>query len=202
VPYPNEHACRLSEPIKGADFARKNGDREHDGKKYDVIYQRDGDSMKQQAFRYPKKVWSAEAAKAHCADSNGSFESAKDTAIKMLKANDEKQIVYGVIFEPDFFDADDEYVTIDDIEDAAHYYMINLRKSSDLCHQKLSHKQAIDEETDIVESYIAPVDFEINGELVKKGTWIVGMKIYDKELWDETKKSVTGFSAGGIAEFP
>ena len=202
MPYPNEHACRLAEPIKDATFARKNGEREHAGKKYDVIYQRKDGAMEQQAFRYPKEAWSAEAARSHCANHGGSFEASKDTAIKMLKANDEKQIVYGIIFEPDFFDADDEYVTKEDIEDAAHDYMVNLRKSSDQCHQKLSHKQEIDEATDIVESYVAPVDFEMNDELVKEGTWIVAMKIYDKDLWDETKKSVTGFSAGGIAEFP
>ena len=201
MPYPNEHACRLAKPIKGADFARKNGEREHNGKKYDVIYQRKEDgSMQQQAYRYPKETWSAKEAEAHCSNHGGSFEAAKDTAVKLLKSNDEKQIVYGVIFEPDFFDSDDEYVLKDDIEDAAHAYLINLRKESGACHQKLSHGQEIDHATDIVESYIAPADFEINGELVKEGTWIVAMKIHDKELWKETKDSITGFSAGGTAE--
>ena len=200
MPFSNEHACRLAEPIKGADFARKNGEREHGGKKYDVIYQRKDGSMQQQAFRYPKESWTAEEAKAHCSKHNGSFESAKDTAIKLLKANDEKQIVYGVIFEPDFYDSDDEYVLKEDIEDAAHDYMINLRKESSQSHQKLSHGDAIDNETDIVESYIAPADFEIDGELVKEGTWVVAMKIHDKELWKQTKESITGFSAGGTAE--
>ncbi|KKL48480.1 hypothetical protein LCGC14_2325110, partial [marine sediment metagenome] len=33
-----------------------------------------------------------------------------DTAIKMFKSNDEKQIVYGVVFEPDFvFEADNDF---------------------------------------------------------------------------------------------
>ncbi len=201
MPYPNEHVCRLAEPIKGADFARKNGEREHNGKKYDVIYQRKEDgSMQQQAYRYPKETWSAKEAGAHCSNHGGSFEAAKDTTFKFLKANDEKQIVYGVVFEPGFIDADDEYVTKEDIEDAAHEFMINLRKKGRQCHQKLSHKQEIDNKTDIVEIYLAPVDFEINKEQVIEGSWIIGMKIYDKELWKETKESITGFSAGGTAE--
>jgi len=198
MPYPNEHACRLAEPIDGTTFARKNNHRTHDDKSYAVIYQ----NGKQQAFRYPKESWSAFEAAEHCKSHNGKFEPAKDTAVKMLKADDEKQIVYGIVFEPEFFDADDEYVTKEDIEDAAHDYMINLRKSSAACHQKLSHRKEIDDLTDIVESYIAPVDFQMGDEIVRAGTWIVGMKIYDKDLWKETKKSVTGFSAGGLAEYP
>jgi hypothetical protein len=201
MPYPNEHACRLEQPIAGADFVRKNGEREHDGKSYDVIYQRRDGSLHQQAFRYPKEKWTSEEAKVHCGSHGGSFEAAKDTAVRFLKANDEKQIVYGVVFEPDFYDADDEFVTKEDIEDAAHDYMIRLRKESKECHQKLSHKAEIDDKTDIVELYLAPVDFEVNSELVKEGSWIVGMKIYDKDLWKDTKENITGFSAGGTAKY-
>ena len=131
---------------------------------------------------------------------------AKDTALRLLKSDDEKQIVYGIVFEPDFvFDSDpsfddEQVISKDDIEESAHEYLINMRKGVFRSHQKLSHGKPIDHKTDIVESYIALVDFEMNNELVKEGTWIVGMKIYDKELWNQTKDSITGFSAGGTAE--
>jgi len=131
---------------------------------------------------------------------------AKDTALRLLKSDDEKQIVYGIVFEPDFvFDPDptfddEQTISKDHIEDAAHDYLSNMRKGTHLSHQKLSHREEVDNKTDIVESYIAPVDFEMEGALVKEGTWIVGMKIYDKELWQQTKDSITGFSAGGTAE--
>ena len=200
MPYPNEHACRLAEPRSDAEFNRVNGERKHGDKAYDVIYQKLEGKMTQQAFRYPKETWSAAEAGVHCGSHGGRFESAKDTAVKMLKANDEKQIVYGIVFEPDFLDADEEYVEKDDIEEAAHNYMINLRKTSAACHQKLSHKEEIDQHTDIVESYIAPVDFKMGEELVKEGTWIVAMKIHNSDLWKETKASIVGFSAGGVAE--
>lgn len=207
IPYPNEYSCRLEEPIRDAMTARRNGARVHDGKAYDVIFQQGKDrKMHDQAFRYPKKTWTAEEAQAHCAKHTGRFEMEKDKDVGFLKADDEKQIVYGIVFEPEFvFDADQNFeepqaISRECIEEAAHDYLINIRKGRNQSHQKLSHRVPVDQHTDIVESYIAPVDFEINGVMVKEGTWIVGMKIYDKDLWNQTKESITGFSAGGTAE--
>jgi len=131
---------------------------------------------------------------------------AKDTALRLLKSDDEKQIVYGIVFEPDFvFDPDPSFddeqtISKEEIEDSAHEYLINMRKGIFKSHQKLSHGKPIDHKTDIVESYLAPVNFEMDGASIKEGTWIVAMKIYDKDLWDQTKESITGFSAGGTAE--
>lgn len=88
MPYPNEHACRLREPIKDAETRRTNGDREHNGKKYDVIYQKQDDGKwADQAFRYPKKTWSASEASDHCKSHNGRFEAAsekKDEAVQFI----------------------------------------------------------------------------------------------------------------------
>jgi hypothetical protein len=123
----------------------------------------------------------------------------KDVSMKFFKKDVEKQIVYGIIFEPGFIDADDEYIEKDDIEEAAHEYLIKLRRE-DGTRTKLSHTLSIDDKTDIVESYIQPVDMEIEGEIIKEGTWIIAMKIHDKELWEETQGKITGYSAGGTAE--
>jgi HK97 family phage prohead protease len=76
-PYPNEHACRLNDPGKYDRLRRRNGDREHDGKKIDVIYGIKDGKSEVQALRYPKEEWTAAAAKAHCKDQDGSFEAAK-----------------------------------------------------------------------------------------------------------------------------
>ena len=77
-PYPNEHACRLVTP-NGGKTRRKNGAQEHEGKKYDVIYQeKDDGKWEQQAYRYPKETWTAAEAKAHCKSHKGIlFEPAK-----------------------------------------------------------------------------------------------------------------------------
>lgn len=83
-PFENEHACRLADPSQYDRFRRANGDREHEGKRYDVIYGhvRDGDTWEAQAFRYPRDTWSAEAARSHCASHDGTFEAASEAAGK------------------------------------------------------------------------------------------------------------------------
>lgn len=81
-PYPNEHACRLIEPVDGAPTRRKNGAQEHEGKKYDVIYQKQKDGKwAQQAYRYPKGTWKAAQAKSHCSAHDGKFEAASESSI-------------------------------------------------------------------------------------------------------------------------
>jgi gamma-glutamylcyclotransferase (GGCT)/AIG2-like uncharacterized protein YtfP len=78
-PYPNEHACRINDPGKYEKFRRKANARDHEGKKYDVIYGKvkGEDKWEEQAYRYPKGSWTADAASAHCKSHEGSFEAAK-----------------------------------------------------------------------------------------------------------------------------
>ena len=75
-PFPSEHSCRLKSPVAGAKTRRSNGAQEHDGKKYDVIYQLQGGKWVQQAYRYPKEHWTSEQAAAHCKSHDGSFSAA------------------------------------------------------------------------------------------------------------------------------
>lgn len=111
--------------------------------------------------------------------------------LTVFKKDREKQIVYGVIFEPDFVDSHNEFMGKEDIEEAAHMYMLTDRIIG------LSHKKDISNKVSLVESYIAPVDFEFNGKLIKEGTWVVALKIWDGDLWDETENKIVGLSAGG-----
>lgn len=75
MPYPTESACRINQPT-GKKTRRVNGEREHEGKKYDVIYQIGTDGQwQEQAYRYPKETWTTEAARTHCKSHKGiSFE--------------------------------------------------------------------------------------------------------------------------------
>lgn len=77
-PYPSEHSCRLNPPDKYDRFARKNCFKKHEGKCIDFVFGIKGDKSEVQAMRYPKKVWEAAAAKAHCKDAGGSFEAATE----------------------------------------------------------------------------------------------------------------------------
>jgi hypothetical protein len=54
----------------------------------------------------------------------------------------------------------------------------------------------------VVENYLAPQDltFKLKGkeEKVKKGSWIIGVKVYDSDTWQRCKTGeYTGFSIGG-----
>jgi len=115
--------------------------------------------------------------------------------LSVFKKDIAKQLVYGIVFEPDFVDAQDQFISKEDIEEAAHAYLANHRNV------KLSHTVNITSEVDVVESYIAPVDFVMNDMEIKEGTWIVALKIHDKALWDETENSIIGLSAGGMATY-
>lgn len=51
----------------------------------------------------------------------------------------------------------------------------------------------------MVESYVAPEDFEMNGETIKKGSWVLVTKA--SEVWEQIKKDeITGYSMAGTAE--
>lgn len=120
---------------------------------------------------------------------------AKD-GIQFFKENVKKQIVYGIVWEPDFVDAHDEWASKDDIMEAAHDYLIYHRGV------KLSHGMNITKEANIVESYLAPVDFECNGYTIKEGSWIVGIKVRDKDYWKGIESGlIVGLSAGGTKTF-
>jgi predicted RNA-binding Zn-ribbon protein involved in translation (DUF1610 family) len=76
LPYSNEHACRLKEPDQFDSFRRTS--RMHRGMRYDIIWGVKDGKVSEQAYRYPKSIWSADEARAHCRSHNGiSFEAAK-----------------------------------------------------------------------------------------------------------------------------
>lgn len=75
-PFPEEHACRLKSPDQFDRFARKNCDQKHDGKCIDVIFGIKEGKSEIQALRYPKGIWTAASARAHCKERGGSFEAA------------------------------------------------------------------------------------------------------------------------------
>jgi len=198
MPYPNEHACRLQDPKDMEPDSYTSGTRTSQGKLYRIIFARKkGASGKsEQAYRYNKKQWSVEEARSHCERHGGQFEAAKtadDINFRVVAKDAEKQVIYGIVFEPDYVDMDGDYVTKEDIENAAHEYLINSRKI------KLSHQIDIDNVCDVVESYVAPVDLKYNEHIVKEGSWVIGIKIWDTDLWKETENAIVGLSAGGYA---
>jgi HK97 family phage major capsid protein len=69
----------MNDPGQYDRFARKNCEIKHDGKCIDVIYGIKSGKSEIQAYRYPKKTWTTDDARAHCKSHKGSFEAASES---------------------------------------------------------------------------------------------------------------------------
>lgn len=114
--------------------------------------------------------------------------------VKILKGEDDEQrLVYGVVYEPDVEDAHEDVMSAEEIEKAAHKFMTDYRN--------IDKQHSFEAGSgDLVESYVAPADFTVNGETITKGSWVITTKA-SEEVWESIKKGeITGYSMGGIAE--
>lgn len=108
------------------------------------------------------------------------------------KLDDEKQIAYCVALAPDEVDLQDDTISAEEIEKTAHRFLAQSRVIGER-HEKVA---AIE----VVESYVAPADFDLAGQTVRKGSWVVGLRFLDAQLWNQAKSgALTGVSIGGRA---
>ena len=116
-----------------------------------------------------------------------------NTKVSFIKSED-KRLVTGVVFIPDVPDYQGDVISKEEIESAAHNYMIKSRLS-DLQHEViLDNSQVVP-----VESFIAPHDIIINGELIPDGSWVMTVKVFDDEIWGLVKSGeLNGFSITGV----
>lgn len=113
-----------------------------------------------------------------------------DMNVSIIQKNDEKQIITGVVLEPDSIDSQEDIIRAEVIEKAAYDFLAN---SSMIGHEHDKGAPAV-----VVESYIAPQDLVINKDNVVKGSWVMSVKIYDEFWWKAVKSGdITGFSIGG-----
>lgn len=120
---------------------------------------------------------------------------AKGREIRLIKADEaEERIVFGVVLEPNEVDAQNDTISEEEIRQAAHKFM------EDFGNLGLQHKEIVNGKLKLLETFIAPVPFEIDGEKVKKGTWLMKERVVDDQIWSDVKKGlITGFSIGGSA---
>ena len=88
--------------------------------------------------------------------------------VKLLrKADDpgEQRIVLGIVLQPEIVDTQGDVYDADEIERAAHLWMEQFQNTG------FMHKVNVNEGVHPVESYLCPVDCEIGGQAVKRGTW-------------------------------
>ena len=109
---------------------------------------------------------------------------------EIKKVDTERQIVYGVVLEPDTEDAQGDVISRDDVETAAHNYLKQSRVVG------LGHTSEADAE--VVESFVVPADMEWNGQVVKAGSWVIGVHVTDPQQWELVKDgTLNSFSIGG-----
>ena len=121
---------------------------------------------------------------------------------QIQKADRHRQLLYGVVLEPNVLDSQDDYMLPDQVEKAAHTYMKKVARGKATV-SKLQHRAPgfFKSKPGVVpvESYISPIDFSYDGkEMVKKGTWVMVLHVEDPKIWqDVLDGNYTGLSIGG-----
>lgn len=116
-----------------------------------------------------------------------------ERTIPILKT-DEERFVLGVVLEPETVDAQDDVYSSEEIRAAAHHFLEEYRNVG------IQHQALVNGRVKIVESYLSPIDFVLGAEHVKRGTWLLGVRVVDDALWAAVKSGdIGGFSIGGFA---
>ena len=112
----------------------------------------------------------------------------KSYKVSIIKGD--QQIVYGVVSEPDTIDLQGDRLSESEIRKACHKFMMES--------QRIGKEHEGPAKADVIESYIAPTDFVCGGQAVRKGSWVMAVKIHDPDIWQAVKKGdITGFSIAG-----
>ncbi len=112
---------------------------------------------------------------------------------------DEERFVLGVVLEPTKEmgqpDTQRDVYSADEVRKAAFAFMEDFQVVG------LQHRADISDRVRILLNWIATEDMTLNGQTVVKGTWLMGVRVQDDDLWSAVKKGeITGFSIGGSAK--
>lgn len=106
--------------------------------------------------------------------------------------DDERKLLYGVVYEPDIEDSHGDAMTKDEIEKTAHEFL-EFYRNIDTEHNMLAGAGTV------VESYVTPIEMKIGKNVIKAGSWILVTRATD-EIWDAWKAGdITGYSMFGIS---
>jgi hypothetical protein len=113
---------------------------------------------------------------------------------KIMKSDKKDwSIVKGVIYEPEIYDTHGHKMSVEDIQKMAHS-ALKGGLTVDIEHNDKITKNSI------VESYITEKDDIINGQDIKKGSWVGSVEIVDIDIKKAIDNNeITGFSMAGQA---
>lgn len=113
--------------------------------------------------------------------------------VKGVDPNDER-FVLGIVLEPEVVDAQGDIYSVEEIRAAAHRFM------EDFGGLGLMHRLRVNGQVKVLESFLAPTDFTVGDLEIRKGTWLLAVRVLSDELWERVKSGdLTGFSIGGSA---
>jgi len=147
-----------------------------------------------EAGKKGERVWMVSKLKEEAgAGKSKHYEFNKFIPIFDISKKEDEHIVCGVVYAPNEVDSQGDTTNEEEIRKALYSYMEGPQKF------KVNHKgKYID--TKVLEIYIAPVDFEINNQKIKKGSWLLIARVLDEKVWKGIKDgTITGYSLAGRA---
>lgn len=119
--------------------------------------------------------------------------------VKAEQPAGEEHYVLGIVLEPlkelGQKDSQDDTYSAENVRKACYDYMEDFHNIGK------QHTEVINGQVKILENFIARTDFTENGQFVHKGTWLMGLRILDEQIWSDIKEGkITGLSIGGWAD--
>ena len=129
----------------------------------------------------------------------------KSAPVLVCKEDDAQELRYvlGVVLEPldpaaGEADLQGDTYSAEEIRKAMWSFMQD-RQTMLVLHSRQGGREVDD--IDVVESYQAPADVEINGQTVRKGTWLLGVHVRNDSAWRAVKSgALAAFSIEGVGE--
>lgn len=121
----------------------------------------------------------------------------KSLYIPIAKLDNELREVTGVVLQPEVTDAQGDIMSEEVIAKAAGDFLAGFNKTSTL---GLMHKE-FNKRFELRQSFIAPSDMVIANKTVRKGSWVMVVRVKEATIWKAVKDGkITGFSIGGKAK--
>lgn len=141
-------------------------------------------------------LWGGSAGKAWARSIANKEETNKSVSSKLpvtKSQNEELMQVTYVAMLPDSTDLHGDFTSADEVRKAMESFN-RSNAQANLFHLAMTDKFSV------IESYLAPVDFELDDNFVEKGTWLMTLQVKDPDVWSLVKSGeINGISIGALA---